>query len=322
MSMLRYITKRLLLTVPVLIGVSLIVFGLVHLAPGGPVRVMLGPLQNEELVTQIRAELGLDQPLYVQYGTWLWDAMHGDFGTSWTVKQGEPVLSLIADRLPLTLELSLLSMLLAVSIAIPAGIISAVKQDEAADHTARIAALAGISVPNFWLGIILIMIFAVHLSQPWGTGGWVPPGEDPVANLQNLILPTIALGTAYSALIMRMMRSEMLDTMNKDYIKTARAMGIGNREIVLKDAAKNALIPVVTVIGVGLGNLMNGAIVTETVFTLPGIGTLLITAINRRDFRVIQSLILFISVVFVFANLAVDILYAYLDPRIRYGGGD
>jgi len=248
--------------------------------------------------------------------------MHGDFGTSWTVKQGEPVLSLIADRLPLTLELSILSMILAVGIAIPAGIISAVKQDEAADHSARIAALAGISVPNFWLGIILIMIFAVHFSQPWGTGGWVPPWEDPVANIQNLILPTIALGTAYSALIMRMMRSEMLDTMNKDYIKTARAMGIGNREIVLKDAAKNALIPVVAVIGVGLGNLMNGAIVTETVFTLPGIGTLLITAINRRDFRVIQSLILFISVVFVFANLAVDILYAYLDPRIRYGGGD
>lgn len=322
MSMLRFVTKRLLLTIPVLTGVSLIVFGLVHLAPGGPVRVMLGPLQNEALVTEIRAELGLDQPLYVQYGTWLWDAMQGDFGTSWTVKQGEPVTSLIADRLPLTLELSLLSMLLAVTIAIPAGIISAVRQDEVADHTARIAALAGISVPNFWLGIILIMVFAVYLGQPWGTGGWTSPFEDPVANIQGLILPTIALGTAYSALIMRMMRSEMLDTLNKDYIKTARAMGIGSREIVLKDAAKNALIPVVTVIGVGLGNLMNGAIVTETVFTLPGIGTLLITAINRRDFRVIQALILFISVVFVFANLGVDILYAYLDPRIRYGGGD
>lgn len=322
MSMLRYVTKRLLLTVPVLIGVSLVVFGLVHLSPGGPVRVMLGPLQNEQLVSEIRAELGLDEPLYVQYGKWLFDAVQGDFGTSWTVKQGEPVTSLIAERLPLTLELSLLSMTLAVAIAIPAGIISAVRQDETADHTARIAALAGISVPNFWLGIILIMVFAVQLSQPWGTGGWTPPWVDLVENIQGLILPTIALGTAYSALIMRMMRSEMLDTLNKDYIKTARAMGIGGYEIVLKDAAKNALIPVVTVIGVGLGNLMNGAIVTETVFSLPGIGTLLITAINRRDFRVIQALILFISVVFVFANLAVDVLYAYLDPRIRYGGGD
>jgi peptide/nickel transport system permease protein len=322
MSMLRYVTKRLLLTIPVLLGVSIVVFGLVHLSPGGPVRVMLGPLQNEELVTEIRAELGLDQPLYVQYATWLWDAMQGDLGTSWTVKQGEPVTSLIAGRLPLTLELSMLSMVVAVSIAIPAGIISAIRQDEAADHTARIAALAGISVPNFWLGIILIMIFAVQFGQPWGTGGWTPPWEDLVSNIQGLVLPTIALGTAYSALIMRMMRSEMLDTLNKDYIQTARAMGIGKREIVIKDAAKNALIPVVTVIGVGLGNLMNGAIVTETVFSLPGIGTLLITAINRRDFRVIQALILFISVVFVFANLAVDILYAYLDPRIRYGGGD
>lgn len=322
MSMLRYVTKRLLLTIPVLIGVSIIVFGLVHLSPGGPVRVMLGPLQNEELVNQIRTELGLNQPLYVQYGTWLWDAMQGDFGTSWTVKQGVPVTTIIVERLPLTLELSILSMTLAVAIAIPAGIVSAVKQDEVADHSARIAALAGISVPNFWLGIILIMIFAVHFSQPWGTGGWTPPWVDLVDNIQGLILPTIALGTAYSALIMRMMRSEMLDTLNKDYIQTARAMGVGKYEIVLKDAAKNALIPVVTVIGVGLGNLMNGAIVTETVFSLPGIGTLLITAINRRDFRVIQALILFISIVFVFANLAVDMLYAYLDPRIRYGGGD
>lgn len=320
--MLRYVAKRLLLTIPVLFGVSIIVFGLVHLSPGGPVRVMLGPLQNEQLVEQIQAELGLNEPLYMQYGKWLFDALQGDFGTSWTVKQGEPVLALIAQRLPLTLELAILSMIVAVSIALPAGIISAVRQDEAADHTARIAALAGISVPNFWLGIILIMIFAVQFSVPWGTGGWTPPGEDLVTNIQGLILPTIALGTAYSALIMRMMRSEMLDTLNKDYIMTARAMGIGTREIVLKDAAKNALIPVVTVIGVGLGNLMNGAIVTETVFSLPGIGTLLITAINRRDFRVIQALILFISVVFVFANLAVDVLYAYLDPRIRYGGGE
>lgn len=322
MSMARFVLKRLLLVVPVLAGVSLVVFGLVHLSPGGPVRVMLGPLQSEELVTQIRAELGLDEPLYVQYATWLWDAFQGNFGTSWTVQQGTPVLDLIAERVPLTLELSILSMTLALVIAIPTGIISAVRQDESADHAARIAALTGISVPNFWLGIILIMIFAVQFSFPWGTGGWTPPWVDPVANLQQLFLPTIALGTAYSALIMRMMRSEMLDTLNKDYIKTARAMGISTREVILKDASKNALIPVVTVIGVGLGNLMNGAIVTETVFNLPGIGKLLIIAIDRRDFRVIQALVLFVSIVFVFSNLVVDVLYAYLDPRIRYDGRD
>jgi len=319
-SMSRFVLKRLLLSVPVLLGVSVVVFALVHLAPGGPVRVMLGPLSNEELVRQIRLEMGLNRPLYVQYGMWVFDALQGDFGVSWTVQQGTPVTDIIVERIPLTLELSILSMITAVVIAIPAGIISAVRKDKPADHAARIAALSGISIPDFWLGIILIMIFAVQFSFPWATGGWTPPWVDPVANLQQLFLPVITLGTAYSALIARMMRSEMLDTLSQDYVKTARAMGISAREIVLKDASKNALIPVVTVIGVGLGQLMNGAILTETVFNLPGIGKLLILAIDRRDYRIIQALILFIASVFVFANLAVDVLYAYLDPRIRHDG--
>ncbi|AKU09088.1 MULTISPECIES: ABC transporter permease [Haloferax] len=318
--MFRFVLKRLLLSVPVLLGVSVVVFALVHLAPGGPVRVMLGPLSSEELVRQIRLEMGLNRPLYVQYGMWVFDAIQGDFGVSWTVKQGTPVTDIIVERIPLTVELSILSMITAVLIAIPAGIISAVRKDKPADHAARIAALSGISIPDFWLGIILIMIFAVQFSFPWATGGWTPPWVDPVANLQQLFLPVITLGTAYSALIARMMRSEMLDTLSQDYVKTARAMGIGAREIVLKDASKNALIPVVTVIGVGLGQLMNGAILTETVFNLPGIGKLLILAIDRRDYRIIQALILFIASVFVFANLAVDVLYAYLDPRIRHDG--
>ena len=322
MSMGRYVLKRLLLTVPVLLGVSVVVFGLVHLAPGGPVRVMLGPLQSEELVTQIRADLGLDRPLYVQYGQWLFDAIQGDFGNSWTVQQGTPVAELIVSRIPLTLELALLSMTVALLIAIPAGIVSAVRQDEAPDHAARVAALAGISVPDFWLGIILIMVFAVTLGFDWGTGGWVPPWVDPVENLQRLALPVVTLGTAYSALIARMMRSEMVDALNQEYVRTARAMGVPWREVVVRDAAKNALIPVVTVIGVGLGQLMNGAILTETVFSLNGVGRLFITAISRRDYRVIQALVLFVAVVFVFANLAVDVLYAYLDPRIRYDGGE
>ncbi|EMA08211.1 MULTISPECIES: ABC transporter permease [Haloferax] len=316
----RFVLKRLLLSIPVLLGVSVVVFALVHLAPGGPVRVMLGPLSNEELVRQIRLEMGLNRPLYVQYGMWVFDALQGDFGVSWTVQQGTPVTDIIVERIPLTVELSILSMITAVLIAIPAGIISAVRKDKPADHAARIAALSGISIPDFWLGIILIMIFAVQFSFPWATGGWTPPWVDPVANLQQLFLPVITLGTAYSALIARMMRSEMLDTLSQDYVKTARAMGIGAREIVLKDASKNALIPVVTVIGVGLGQLMNGAILTETVFNLPGIGKLLILAIDRRDYRIIQALILFIASVFVFANLAVDVLYAYLDPRIRHDG--
>ncbi|KAB1189220.1 MULTISPECIES: ABC transporter permease [Haloferax] len=318
----RFVLKRLLLSIPVLLGVSLVVFALVHLAPGGPVRVMLGPLSNEELVRQIRREMGLNQPLYMQYGLWIVDALQGDFGVSWTVKQGAPVTDIIMERVPLTVELSILSMITAILIAIPAGIISAIRKDKPADHAARVAALSGISIPDFWLGIILIMIFAVQFSFPWATGGWTPPWVDPVANLQQLFLPVITLGTAYSALIARMMRSEMLDTLGQDYIKTARAMGISTREVVLKDASKNALIPVVTVIGVGLGQLMNGAILTETVFNLPGVGKLLILAIDRRDYRIIQALILFISSVFVFANLAVDVLYAYLDPRIRHEGGN
>ena len=321
MSLARYTLKRLLLAVPVLLGASVVVFGLVHLAPGGPVRVMLGPLQSEELVEQIRAELGLDRPLYVQYATWLFDAVQGDLGTSWTVQQGTPVTTIIAERLPLTVELTVLSMIVANLIAIPAGIISAVRQDESIDHAARIAALSGISIPDFWLGIILIMIFAVQFGFPWATGGWTPPWVDPVENLKQLLLPVITLGTAYSALIARMMRSEMLDTLSQDYIRTAKAMGIPSREVILKDATKNALIPVVTVIGVGLGQLMNGAILTETVFSLPGVGRLFIQAIARRDYRVIQALVLFVAVVFVFANLAVDVLYAYLDPRIRYEEG-
>ncbi|WP_115891441.1 ABC transporter permease [Haloferax sp. Atlit-48N] len=318
--MFRFVLKRLLLSLPVLLGVSVVVFALVHLAPGGPVRVMLGPLSSEELVRQIRLEMGLNRPLYVQYGLWMLDAIQGDFGVSWTVQQGTPVTDIIVERIPLTVELSILSMITAILIAIPAGIISAVRKDKPADHAARVAALSGISIPDFWLGIILIMIFAVQFSFPWATGGWTPPWVDPVANLQQLFLPVITLGTAYSALIARMMRSEMLDTLSQDYVKTARAMGIGAREIVLKDASKNALIPVVTVIGVGLGQLMNGAILTETVFNLPGIGKLLILAIDRRDYRIIQALILFIASVFVFANLAVDVLYAYLDPRIRHDG--
>lgn len=321
MSLARYTLKRLLLAVPVLLGASIVVFGLVHLAPGGPVRVMLGPLQSAELVEQIRTEFGLDEPLYVQYGKWLFDAIQGDLGNSWTVQSGTPVTTLIAERLPLTLELTILSMLVALLIAIPAGIISAVRQDEPIDHAARIAALSGISIPDFWLGIILIMIFAVQFGFGWATGGWTPPWVDPVANLKQLALPVITLGTAYSALIARMMRSEMLDTLGQDYVRTAKAMGIPSREVILKDAAKNALIPVVTVIGVGLGQLMNGAILTETVFSLPGVGRLFIQAIARRDYRVIQALVLFVAVVFVFANLAVDLLYAYLDPRIRYEGG-
>lgn len=320
MSLWRYVLKRLLLIIPVLFGVSVLIFGMMHIAPGGPAAVLLGPLQNEEIIQEIRTNLGLDQPFYVQYWRWASSAVQGDLGNSWTVQQGTPVTELISERLLLTFELAFLSELLAVSIGIPAGIIGAVYQNRSADHLSRIGALAGISIPNFWLGIVLIMVFGVTLGFEWGIGGWVSPFDDLVANLQNLILPVIALGTAHAAIIQRMTRSEMLETLNQDYVRTARAMGISERQVILKDATKNALIPVVTVIGISIGGLLNGAVLTETVFNLPGLGKLLILAISRRDYRVIQALILFIACVFVFANLAVDILYAYLNPRIREGG--
>ena len=319
----RFVTKRVLLAIPTLLGVSVVIFGMVYLAPGGPVEVMLASQPADQAtVDSIRQDLRLDEPLYVQYGSWLVDAVQGDLGRSWAITQGTPVTELIADRVLLTTELSVLSMLLAILIGIPTGIIGAVYQDEMTDHLARFAALAGISIPNFWLGIMLIVIFAVHFQYEWAAGGWIPPTENPVANIQQLLLPIIALGTAYSALIARMMRSEMLDKLGQDYIRTAKAMGISSREIIVRDAAKNAFIPVLTVIGFGIARLMNGALLTETVFSLPGIGQLLISSIDRRDYRVIQGVVLFVAVVFVVANIVVDVLYAYLDPRIRYTEGD
>lgn len=317
----KYIIKRLLLAIPTLIGVSIIIFGMMYLAPGGPIDVMLGPhAASQEMIDQLRAELNLNKPLHIQYISWLSDVLRGDLGNSWTITQGTAVRELIVSRLPLTTELAFLSLLLAVSIGIPAGIIGAVYQDELADHLTRIAALTGISIPNFWLGIMFIVVFAVEFQFQWAAGGWVSPLEDPVANLQNLFLPTIALGTAVSALIARMMRSEMLDTLGENYIQTARAMGIPRWKVILNDAVKNAFIPVLTVIGFAFAGLMNGAVLTETVFNLPGVGKLLILAIDRRDYRIVQGVVLFIALVYLFANIFVDVMYAYLDPRIRLGG--
>lgn len=316
----KYIIKRLLLAIPTLFGVSVIIFGMMYLAPGGPVDVMLGPhAASQEMIERLRAELHLNDPLHVQYISWITDVLQGDLGNSWTITQGTEVRELIVNRLPLTTELAFLSLLLAVSIGIPAGILGAVYQDELADHLTRIAALTGISIPNFWLGIMFIVVFAVHFQFQWASGGWVSPFDDPIANLQNLFLPTIALGTAVSSLIARMMRSEMLDTLGEDYIRTARAMGVPRWKVILQDAVKNAFIPVLTVIGFAFAGLMNGAVLTETVFNLPGVGKLLILAIDRRDYRIVQGVVLFIAFIYVFANIFVDVMYAYLDPRIRLG---
>lgn len=317
-----YILKRLFLAVPTLLVASIVIFLLIHIAPGGPVRVMLGPMQDEVLVAKLRHQLGLDLPLYQQYLRWAGKALHGDLGISVTIQRGAAVMRLIAQRLSVTVEVAFLSMVIALLIAVPTGILSALRQNKLSDHISRIIALLGVSIPNFFLGIVLILLFGVYLLKPWGAGGFVPLSESIGENLIRMLLPAIALGTAYSAVVMRMMRSAMLDVMGQDYVRTARAMGIGWRSIVRRDIVKNALIPVVTVMGNSIGYLLGGSIVTETVFRLPGVGNLIITGVFRRDFPVIQGIVLTIVVVRIVVNLTVDLLYSYLDPRIRYGSAE
>jgi peptide/nickel transport system permease protein len=317
-----YVFKRLLMAIPTILVASVIIFLLVHIAPGDPVRVMLGPIQDQALVEQLQQRLGLDQPLHVQYLRWLGNVLQGDLGISISVQRGAPVMELIAERYLVTLELALLAMIVALLVAVPTGILSALRQNRPADHVSRVFALLGISIPNFFIGILLILLFGVVFLKSWGAGGFVPISEGLGANLQRMVLPAIALGTSYAAIVMRMMRSSMLDVMSKDYVRTSRAMGIGRANIVRRDIVKNALIPVVTVIGNSIGYLLGGSVVTESVFRLPGVGNLIINAVYRRDFPVIQAVVLIIVVVRIAVNLIVDLTYAQLDPRIRYSGGE
>ena len=314
-----YLLKRLLLAVPTLFGASVIIFLLIHIAPGDPVRVMLGPMDDPALRAKLVQQLGLDLPLHEQYLRWLTKAVRGDFGISVTIQRGSPVMELLAQRYAVTLELAFLSTIVALLIAVPAGITSALRQNRLSDHIARIVAMVGVSVPNFFLGIMLILIIGVSLHQPWATGGFVPLSKDLSENLIRMLLPAIALGTAYSAIIMRMLRSSMLDIMSQDYVRTARAMGIGWRSIVRQDIVKNALIPVTTVMGNSIGYLLGGSIITETIFRLPGMGRLIIIGVDRRDYPVIQGVVLSIVLIRIIINLSVDILYSVIDPRIRYG---
>lgn len=314
-----YILKRLLLAIPTLLAASIIIFLLIHLAPGGPVRVMLGPMQDPALVEKLRHQLGLDLPLYQQYLRWIGKAFHGDLGISVTIQRGASVTELLTQRYTVTLELAFLSMVIALLIAVPTGITSALRQNRLSDHVSRLVAMLGVSIPNFFLGIMLILIVGVYMRRPWGTGGFVPFQQSVGDNLLRMLLPAIALGTAYSAIVMRMLRSSMLDVMGQDYVRTAKAMGIGWGSIVRQDIVKNALIPVITVIGNSVGYLLGGSIVTETIFRMPGVGRLIITGVFRRDFPVIQGIVLTIVIIRIAINLLVDVFYSIIDPRIRYG---
>jgi len=314
-----YIVKRFLLVLPTLFVGSVIIFMLMHIAPGGPVRIMLGPMQDPALIARLEHQLRLDLPLHEQYIGWLQKAITGDLGISVTIQRGASVVELIRKRYVVTLELALLSLIISLLVAIPTGMLSAMRQNKLSDHISRIIALLGVSTPAFFLGIMLIFLFGVYLRRPWGTGGFVVLSEGIGENLIRMLLPAIALGTAYASVVMRMLRSSMLDVMRQDYVRTARAMGIGWGTILRQDIVRNALIPVVTVIGNSIGDLLGGAIVTETVFRLPGMGDLIVTGVFRRDFPVIQGIILTIVVIRISVNLIVDLLYSYLDPRIRYG---
>jgi peptide/nickel transport system permease protein len=314
----RYLVVRLYSMALTLLGLTVLVFLMLRLIPGTVVEQMIGAdaVVSAAMVEQLRAFFGLDQPWYVQYGRWLGGLAQGDLGTSW--RTGKPVIALIAERLPVTLELTAMAVGFALVLGLVAGIVSAVRRDRAVDNVTRVGALLGLSVPVFWQGTMLILFLSIYLR-------WMPPVvwvdfvRDPVKNLTIMLLPAVCLGTASAANIARTTRACMLDVLGSEYIRTAAAKGLVPRLVVLKHALKNALIPIVTVVGLQIGILLGGSVVVEEVFTLPGVGRLVLWSIYQRDYPLTQSTILFVAVMFMTVNLLVDVLYAYLDPRIRYG---
>ena len=315
--MTQYVLRRLLLMVPVAFLVSVIVFALLRLAPGDPVLVYAGEERDPESLQELRVLYGLDRPLPIQYVVWLQHAAQGDLGRSLRTRQ--PVREAIVERLPATIELGLAAILLSVSVALAVGTISAIKRNSVVDLLATGITLGGVSLPNFFLGLILILVFglAFRLLPP---GGYVPFIEDPLGNLRRLILPAITLATASTAVNMRQIRSSLLDVFSQEYIRTARAKGLGERPVIVRHAMKNALIPVVTIVGLQVGAIIEGAIITETIFFWPGVGRLAVDSITGLDYPVVQAIVLVSALSFMLSTLAVDVLYAWLDPRISYGG--
>ena len=302
----RYLLRRLLLTIPVLLGVATLVFSLIHFIPGDPAQAMLGEGAAPEDVAQLRARLGLDRPLLVQYGAFLHGLMRGDLGVS--LRNDQPVLQQILERMPATAELALASMAVAMLIALPLGIIAAVWRGTVVDYSAMTLSLVGISVPNFWLGPLLAMVFAVEL-------GWLPVGGR--GTLAHLVLPAVTLGAALAAMLARMTRASLLEELREPYVLAARAKGVSRSRAILHHAFRNSLIPIVTILGLQFGVVLTGAIITETIFAWPGIGRLLIQSISFRDYPTIQGCVLLIAVTYVGVNLITDLTYGFLDPRIR-----
>lgn len=313
--MAAYILRRLLLMIPVALLVSIIIFTLLRLTPGDPVRTMMGEEPDPQTIAAVRHELGLDQPMPIQYVAWLGRLLHGDLGRSLRTRQ--PVLEAIGERLPATVELGLAALCYSLLIAIPVGVLAAIKRNSGWDLFATGFTLLGVSLPNFFLGILLILIFALYW-RLFPPGGYTPFQSGPIDNLHRLILPAITLGTASLAVNMRLMRSSLLEALGQEYIRVARAKGLSERRVIVSHALKNAFIPVLTVIGIQVGAVLEGAFITETLFIWPGVGRLAVDSIAGRDYPVVQAIVLLSALSFMFANLLVDLLYAYLDPRIRY----
>jgi len=303
----RYVAKRLLLVIPTVLGLVTLVFFLVHMIPGDPVEVMLGETAQDAVKEQLRRDLGLDRPVAEQYVRFLGGLTAGNLGRSFFYRK--PVAEVIMERVPATVELAIAGMIIAVLIALPLGIVSALKQHTVVDHGAMLLALLGVSMPNFWLGPLLIMGFAIAVPI------FPVSGRE---GLASLVLPAITLGTALAAVLSRMTRASVLEVLREQYVTAARARGLPERRVILKHVLRNAMIPVVTIMGLQFGALLSGAIITETVFSWPGIGTLFIGAIQSRDYPLVQGCVLFISLAYVVVNLITDLVYAAIDPRIRY----
>jgi len=312
--MIRMIGKRLLEVIPTLLILSVIIFVLQRLLPGDPALALAGEDADRELIEQIRQQYGLNQPLPVQYFKWSGGILYGDLGQS--MRMNRPVLDLILARLPVTLQLAVFSMIIALAVGITAGIIAAVRKQSAWDYGANLVALAGISVPNFWLGIMMILVFSVMLN--WlPASGYVSPLIDPLRSLQSLLMPSIVLGTAIAGVIMRHTRSAMLQALESDYVRTARAKGLAEWVVVVRHAMRNALTPVITLGALEFGNLLGGAVLTEQIFNIPGFGKLIVDAVYNRDYAVVQGVVLVTALIYVLMSLLADIGYMLANPRLR-----
>jgi peptide/nickel transport system permease protein len=314
--MIGYTLRRLLQLIPVLFIASFMIWGMIYAVPGGPVSLMVGENATAEQVAAARAQLGLDRPVLVQYGEWLWRALQGDFGQS--LYSRRPVLELIGQRLPATLQLAAAAMVVSLVVGVPVAIVSAMYPNSWIDRSLSAWNALALGVPTFWLGILLILLFAVHLRWLPSASAHVPFWENPAGTLRNLALPAVTLGIYVSGILARFLRASLVSELRSDYVRTARAKGLTERQILMGHVLRNALLPFITIVGLSLTNFIGGAVVTEAVFTFPGLARLLITAISQRDYPLIQGCIVVILVIYVLVNLIVDILYAYADPRIEY----